>query len=156
MMKLRAVIKMKWLCESNAAPRRGERGMTLLEIVCSLVLLGVSAVVFFQALSYGQARHSDVMIRAHALEVVRSEMEWWRGMMSMQVQGKPVPALYAEMRKREIALDSVNHRKLQVIPSVTRQIRDRDTYYQIVKVAATFPRIDGEDTLSLESRFYAR
>jgi hypothetical protein len=121
-----------------------------------LVLLGISSVVFFQAISYGQARHAEVLLRARALEAVRSEMEWWRGMMATQKQGKPVPSLYAEMRKRNIALDSVNHRKLQVIPSVTRQIRDRDSYYQIVKVAATFPLVAGEDTLSLESRFYAR
>lgn len=141
----------------SPASRGGETGFTLIEVIASLSIAAITLAAFFNTFAFGSVQVEDLGRRRQALGILDGEMEYWRARFRNLEVAQPVEPDEADLRRRAVKVDESRNMVYRVEPEISPLLREGKLHYQAVSVRVLWQRPDSdEDTVSMESRMYAR
>jgi type II secretory pathway component PulJ len=131
---------------------KGQRGVTLMDVVVALVVTSLSVMTFFQLFAFGAAQIEKLGYRREAMSMLKGELEFWRARFQTASVLHPVSVAEAEGRKRTV-IDG-NGLSFEVASEIDPPARNQGMKYQRVRVQVSYARVDLADTVELETRLY--
>lgn len=129
-------------------------GFTLVEVICALLIVLLSVLAFFHLFTYGTMQLEKQGRRRQALAVLQGEMEFWRARFAVAGEAGVAPS-EALARARKLDLGESAPKPAELRSALTPRQRRGDLSFQLAQVAVIWGHPGEEDTLRLESAFYA-